>query len=91
MARSLFPADHPGVILDPSVTVWAASELTGYNIQHIRRLVFDGRLEAKRVGRAWLIKIASLEAYLAEAARRDHRFGPRTPANPDEDEENASA
>jgi hypothetical protein len=29
--------DHPGVIFDDCLTAEAASELTGYNIQHIRR------------------------------------------------------
>ena len=84
--------DHPGVILEDCVTAEAAAELTGYNIQHIRRLTNAGRLEAIRVGRSWLIKVASIEAYLAAAAEQDSRFGPRTPAQPHIDnDQNASA
>lgn len=71
--------DSPGVILDDCVTAEAAAELTGYNIQHIRRLAFAGKLEAYRIGRSWLIKVASLEAYLARVREiGDRRFGPRT-------------
>jgi excisionase family DNA binding protein len=84
-------SDHPGVILEGCVTAEAAAELTGYNIQHIRRLTWAGKLDALRVGRSWLIKIKSLEAYLAAAEENDSRFGPRVPAQPDNDDENASA
>ena len=71
--------DSPGVVLDDCVTAHAASKLTGYNVQHIRRLTLAGKLEAYRVGRSWLIKVESLEAYLAKVQEADdRRFGPRT-------------
>ena len=73
--------DHPGVILEDCVTAEAAADLTGYNIQHIRRLAYAGKLEAIHVGRSWLIKIESIEAYLSEATTEDDgRYGPRAPA-----------
>jgi len=91
MVSSLFRTDHPGVILEGCVTAEAAADLTGYNIQHIRRLACDGKLDAIHVGRSWLIKIRSLEAYLSEVvAEGDGRFGPRTPAKPN-NHDNASA
>ncbi len=75
---------HPGIILDDSVTAEAAAQLTGYNVQHIRRLALSGKLEAIHVGRAWLIKVSSLESYLSEVVPAgDGRFGPRTPVKPD--------
>jgi len=80
-----------GFIREQCVTADAASRLTGYNIQHIRRLICAGRLDALRVGRSWLIKVNSLESYLNEVvAEGDGRFGPRVPANPNT-HENASA
>lgn len=83
--------NHPGVILTPSLTAEAAADLTGYNIQYIRRLCYEGRLEATHVGRSWMIKLSSLEAYLDEAtADPDNRFGPRTPAQQDDHNDNAS-
>jgi excisionase family DNA binding protein len=82
---------HPGVVVDDCVTAEAASELTGYNIQHIRRLTYAGKLDAIRVGRSWLIKVASLQAYLnGVVAEGDSRFGPRVPAKP-HTHDNASA
>ncbi len=70
--------DSPGVVLDGCVTAEAAAKLTGYNLQHIRRLALAGKLDALRIGRSWLIKLSSLEAYLLEAAEaNDRRFGPR--------------
>ena len=70
--------DTPGVVLDDCVTAQAAADITGYNIQHIRRLALAGTLDAYRVGHSWLIKLRSLEVYLAEAQESDdRRFGPR--------------
>lgn len=68
----------PGVVTDSCVTAQAASDLTGYNIQYIRRLCYAGKLEAIHVGRSWLIKVASLQHYLNEVVPHgDGRFGPR--------------
>jgi excisionase family DNA binding protein len=81
MVSLLLQNNHPGVIVEDCVTAEAAAELTGYNIQHIRRLAYAGKLEATQVGRSWLIKVRSLEAYLSEVvAEGDGRFGPRVPA-----------
>ena len=84
MASLILDTSHPGVINDSFITAEAASDLTGYNIQHVRRLAFSGRLEAIHVGRAWLIKVESLDAYLREVVGEgDGRFGPRTtPSKP---------
>jgi len=70
---------HPGVIVEDCVTAEAAAQITGYNIQHVRRLCFAGKLDAFHVGRAWLIKVESLESYLREVVGEgDGRYGPRT-------------
>ncbi|MBN1429063.1 MAG: helix-turn-helix domain-containing protein [Anaerolineae bacterium] len=70
-----------GIILDDCITADTAAALSGYNIQYIRRLAYEGKLEAVRVGRAWLIKRASLQHYLRQARRMDDdRYGPRSQA-----------
>jgi excisionase family DNA binding protein len=81
MVSLFLGTDCPGVITEKCLTAEAAAALTGYNVQHIRRLAYAGKLEATQVGRSWLIKVSSLEAYLSEmAAEGDGRFGPRVPA-----------
>jgi excisionase family DNA binding protein len=91
MVSLFLQTEHPGVIVENCVTAEAASELTGYNIQHIRRLAYAGKLDAIHVGRSWLIKVGSLETYLSEmVAEDDGRFGPRVPAQLDV-HDNASA
>lgn len=43
-----------------------AAELTGYHIKYIRHLARQGdRIEARKVGRDWLINLESLLAYKA--------------------------
>lgn len=73
--------ETPGVITSSLVTAQAASDLTGYNIQYVRRLVNMGRLKAIRVGRSWLIDVESLKVYLnVVVPAGDGRFGPRSSA-----------
>ena len=45
------------------ITTSQGIELTGYTSQHLRRLARNGKVAAVRVGRAWLINQAQLEAY----------------------------
>lgn len=83
----------PGVVTDNYVTAQAASDLTGYNIQYIRRLCYAGKLKAIRIGRSWLIRAESLEWYLnVVVPSGDGRFGPRGNGHSNkETHENASA
>jgi hypothetical protein len=45
--------DHPGIVLEDCVTAEAAADLTGYNIQHIRRLCFAGKIDAIQKARRY--------------------------------------
>jgi excisionase family DNA binding protein len=40
-----------------------AAELSGYTRVHVRRLAKDEKIEARKVGRDWLINRESLETY----------------------------
>ena len=70
--------DSPEVVLDRHISVKAAAELSGYNIQYLRRLLRSGRLEGTKIGQVWLIKMASFESYLRHGQMLcDRRHGPR--------------
>jgi len=46
------------------ITVSEASELSGYTPQHIRLLIRQGLISARRAGGIWLIEASSLRSYL---------------------------
>ncbi|MBN1815440.1 MAG: helix-turn-helix domain-containing protein [Anaerolineae bacterium] len=50
-------------INDGWITTDEAQELTGYSIAYLRRLANRGDIEARKVGRDWLIWRESLLAY----------------------------
>lgn len=63
-----------------SVSIKEASTQSGYNEEYLRRLIRLGKLEAVKVGPAYLIRVESLNQYLAEmraASVEDARAGPR--------------
>jgi len=51
------------------LTTDEAGALTGYGVSYVRRLGLCGRVQARRVGRIWLVNQASLLAYQAEMER----------------------
>ena len=53
-----------------------ASSRSGYHVEHIRRLIRQGRLEAHRVGWMWFVNPDSLDAYV-EDVKRYPQSGPR--------------
>ena len=65
-------------IIHNHITVQTASDISGYNVQYLRRLLRAGKLEAVQVGQVWLIKLSSLEAYFQEReGSSDRRCGPK--------------
>lgn len=56
-----------------------AQQLSGYSIYHLRHLLREKKILGKKKGGAYWIDKASLDAYLAEAARSgDARTGPKS-------------
>jgi excisionase family DNA binding protein len=51
------------------LTTEQAGELTGYNVKYLRWLAGQGRVEARKVGRDWLISREDLLAYKREMER----------------------
>jgi len=46
---------YPGFLVNQHITVQAASDVTGYNIQYLRRMLRSGRLKGVKIGQMWLI------------------------------------
>jgi len=79
-------ANYPkidGVLSDQYLTVAAASQITGYNYQYLRRLLRNGKLVGVRVGQNWLILFDSLVYYLDTIRTiSDRRWGSKRPTIP---------
>lgn len=55
-----------------------AERHSGYTGQYLRRMAREGRIDAIKFGKIWMINRRSLDVYMARAARmQDRRFGPR--------------
>lgn len=50
---------HDGILVNQHITVQAAFEITGYNIQYLRRILRSGVLQGIKIGQMWLINIES--------------------------------
>jgi excisionase family DNA binding protein len=48
------------------VTTQEAERLSGYKLRWIRQLAQEGKLEAIKVGRTWLVNKDNLQAYVRE-------------------------
>jgi len=60
------------------ISVQAATEISGYNVQYLRRLLRAGKLGGVKVGQVWLIDMASLQTYFSCAlSSNDLRCGPK--------------
>ncbi len=63
-----------------SLSIKEAAERSGYNEEYLRRLIRFKKIEAVKVGPAYLIRADDLERYMAEVqADDDARTGPRRP------------
>lgn len=61
------------------ITTAHAAEISGYNEEHIRRLIRAGKLAARRDGPVWQVSHSSLLKYVAAAKiSGDTRRGPQT-------------
>lgn len=64
---------------DNWVTTGEAAELSGYHVNHIRRLIRGKEIEATKKGNSWWVDKDSLVAYLKTAGTSgDKRWGPKS-------------
>jgi excisionase family DNA binding protein len=62
---------------DEWITTKEAAELSGYNVQYVRRLIRNGRIDARKFGPLWQVSRQSLLSYLTTAKQSaDKRRGP---------------
>jgi len=60
------------------LSVDEAAELSGYNAQHLRRLIRSGQIKAQKKGLMWWIEKKSLLTLITEAGKsEDQRRGPK--------------
>ena len=75
---SISQQSNTGIFIHQHITVHAAAEATGYNIQYLRRMLRSGALEGVKIGQMWLIEMDDLETYLKHVeTTSDRRCGPR--------------
>ncbi len=61
------------------ISVEEAAELSGYNVQHIRRLIRTKQVTAEKKGLMWWVDRKSLLDYLKDAKKSDdQRRGPKS-------------
>ena len=62
------------------ISVQAATEVSGYNAQYLRRLLRTGKLDGRKVGQVWLVNLDSFQEYFGRALSLDDlRYGPKGP------------
>ncbi len=54
-----------------------AAEISGYSLEHVRRLARAGRIESQKWGRDWIISRESLLAYI-----KNEGYGPEPKRKP---------
>jgi len=62
------------------LTVKEAVELSGYNADHLRELMRDGKIEARKFSIVWMVSRKSLLIYLKKVQALGEKRG-RKPSN----------
>jgi hypothetical protein len=56
-----------------------ATNISGYNAEHLRRLMRSGVIKARKFGSVWQVSKKSLKQYLnLVEIKKDKRWGPRS-------------
>jgi excisionase family DNA binding protein len=57
------------------LTVNEAAKLSGYNADHLRELIRDGKIKARKFSIVWMVSRESLLAYLTKAQAMGEKRG----------------
>jgi excisionase family DNA binding protein len=60
------------------ITTAEAAQLSGYNLDHIRELLREGKVNGQKWGREWQVSRVSLLAYLRRVEKLGAKRGPKT-------------
>ena len=65
-------------VLNNHISVQVAASYSGYNLQYLRRLLRNGKLEGIKIGQLWLVDKDALDSDIQQALdATDQRFGPK--------------
>jgi len=62
------------------ITVEEAAKLTEYHPEHIRRLIRQGKIEARKFATVWQVDKSSLISYLNDIKELGNKRGPKVEA-----------
>lgn len=69
------------------ITIPEAAKRTGYSTNHLSRLVGEGKIQGRRIGkRLWLVSADSLQSY----TDAKHKPGPKGPIKKQEQEQGSA-
>jgi excisionase family DNA binding protein len=63
---------------DEWITVNEAAQLSGYNEEHITRLIRQGKINAKKFSTVWQVSRKSLLAYVGKTEKLGNKRGPKS-------------
>ena len=58
---------------DEWITTTEAAKISGYHIEHVRRLLREGQINARKWGKEWMVDKNSLREYL----EKEKKTGPK--------------
>jgi excisionase family DNA binding protein len=64
-------------MLDNWITTAEAAEIGNYHINHVRRLIREGRIQARKFGTVWMVSRESFRNYLEDTQNKGRRRGPK--------------
>ena len=59
------------------LTTSEAAQISGYHLNHVRRLLKSGEIEGRKWGSAWMVSRKSLDIYLSKMELRGAKRGPK--------------
>jgi excisionase family DNA binding protein len=62
---------------DEWISVRDAAKLSGYNKEHITRLIREGKIKAQKFSIVWQVSRSSLEAYIGKTEKLGTKRGPK--------------
>lgn len=54
------------MMVDDTLTAKEVAERLGYTAQHVRRLLREGQLKGRKVGRDWVVSREAVEAFVVQ-------------------------
>ena len=65
-------------MLNNWITTSEAAEIGNYHINHVRRLIRGGKIEARKFGTVWMVNRESFISYLKDTQNKGERRGPKS-------------